>query len=54
MENYKGAMITTMQPKGVLICKDETNMLNKSAYSSMELFCWSYFVIILFYKYILM
>lgn len=45
-------MITTMQPKGILIYKDETNMLNQSTYSSMELFCWSYFVIIS--KYILM
>jgi len=32
MENYKGTVITTMQPEGILIYKDEANMQNKNAY----------------------
>jgi len=38
MENYKGTVITTMQPEGILIYKDEANMQNKNAYFSLELF----------------
>lgn len=51
MENYKGTMITTMQPKCILIHKDE-NMQNKNAYFSWAILVWSYFVLL--YKYILM
>lgn len=38
MENYKGTVIKTMQPKGILIYKDEANMQNKNACFSSELF----------------
>lgn len=38
METYKGTVIATMQPKGILIYKDEANMQNKNTYFSLELF----------------